>query len=105
VSAISHDHGPDVTKAIRLVAIHSFLCVDHELDLTVNKGIDCLAFHALFEKAYCIVSTVRGSNNLYRRLRDEQVDRVASSFILLCRSLCAFFMRSLICGHGNVCRW
>ena len=70
---MTHDHGADVTKGVILSGIHSFLCIDHELDLTVNAGIECIQFHSIFVKASEIVSTVRSSANLYRRLRDEQV--------------------------------
>lgn len=94
-----------MTKAIRLVAIHSFLCIDHELDLSVNEGIDCLAYRSLFEKASCIVSTVRASSNLYRRLRDQQVEYVGL-FSLLYRCLCAVFLLAQfvdlgICPYGD----
>jgi hypothetical protein len=73
VSSVTHDHGADVTKGVRLSGLHSFFCIDHELDLTVNAGIESPAFHTIFEKASVIVSTIRCSANLYRRLRDEQV--------------------------------
>lgn len=72
-AAISHDHGPDITRGVRLAALHSFLCVDHELDLSVNEGIECAVFATIFRSASEMVSKVRSSQNLYRRLRDEQV--------------------------------
>jgi hypothetical protein len=73
ITCVSHDHGPDVTKAVRLSCLHSFLCIDHELDLTVNAGIAAAPFCFAFAKASEIVSTVRSSTNLYRRVKDEQV--------------------------------
>ena len=36
LSAITHDHGPDISKAVSLSLIHSILCFDHELDNSVN---------------------------------------------------------------------
>jgi hypothetical protein len=82
VSCLTHDHGADVTKGVRLSAVHSLLCIDHELDLTVNAGIECPGFYLIFEKASNIVSTVRNSANLYRRLRDEQVCLFLPLFVL-----------------------
>ena len=38
--AFPHDHGADISKAARLSGIHDFQCFDHELDLTVNAGLD-----------------------------------------------------------------
>jgi hypothetical protein len=73
ISAITHDHGRDVTKAVRLSGMHSFLCIDHELDLTVNAGIDSPGFAATFTTASTLVNLIRGSPNIYRRLKDEQV--------------------------------
>jgi hypothetical protein len=73
VSAISHDHGPDITKAIRLSGLHSFLCVCHELDTTVQKGIASALFSPIFDQAAHINSSLRNCRNLYRRLRSEQV--------------------------------
>ena len=62
-----------MTKAVRLSCLHSFLCIDHELDLTVNAGIAAALFCFAFSKASEIVSTVRSSTKLYRRVKDEQV--------------------------------
>lgn len=73
VSAIVHDHGPDVSKMGKQCGIHDFLCFDHELDLTVNAGISCDSFGPIFRKAADITSTLRSSNNCFRRLRDFQV--------------------------------
>jgi len=36
-------------------------------------GIDCGEFKEIFNKCSTIVSTVRGSQNIYRRLHDDQV--------------------------------
>lgn len=51
VSAIVHDHGPDVSKMGKQCGIHDFLCFDHELDLTVNAGISCDSFGPIFRKS------------------------------------------------------
>lgn len=73
VPAITHDHGSDITKGVGLSGVHSFLCVDHELDLTVQDGILSPHFAPVFNKAAHIVSLLRNCKNLYRKLRDEQV--------------------------------
>jgi len=73
IAAVTHDHGPDITKAVRISATHSFLCIDHELDLNVQAGIHAPPFAEVFNKAAHIVSLLRNCKNLYRRLRDEQV--------------------------------
>lgn len=86
VTAIVHDHGADVIKGIRLSGIHSILCIDHELDLTVNAGIDCAEFGVLFTKASAIVTTVRNSLSLYRRLRDEQVSMFSLDVLIFMSS-------------------
>jgi hypothetical protein len=122
VSAIVHDHGPDVTKGARLSALHSVLCLDHELDLSVNAGIDCGAFAQIFAKASYHVTAIRGSANLYRRLRDEQVviKRFYYHFIIIIFSVLLLFSLVSICwlifsffhclfsctyGPGNPFRW
>ena len=51
VSCLTHDHGADVTKGVRLSAVHSLLCIDHELDLTVNAGIECPEFYPIFRES------------------------------------------------------
>jgi hypothetical protein len=50
VAALSRDHGLDITAAAMLSALHSFFCFDHELDNTVNAGVDSPAFAAIFQK-------------------------------------------------------
>ena len=80
--ALTHDHGADVTKAARLSGIHDFQCFDHELDLTVHAGLDCPTFASIFMKASNLVSTIRSSPNLYRKLRDDQVGKEACSWCL-----------------------
>jgi hypothetical protein len=67
--ALTHDYGADLTKAARLSGIHDFQCFDHELDLTVNAGLDCPTFAPIFLKASSVVSTIISSNNLYRKLQ------------------------------------
>ena len=79
--ALTHDHGANISKAARLSGIHDFQCFDHELDLTINAGIDCPTFAPIFSKASNVVSTIRSSNNLYRKLRDDQV-----GIIFICSS-------------------
>ena len=91
VSACTHDHGADVTKAVRLARIHSLLCFDHELDSSVKVGIDCPGFAALFAKAAHIAATIRKSNNLYRRLRDYQVSRDLYFSVLFFFACCDWF--------------
>ena len=73
MSAVTHDHGDDITKAIRLTATHTFLCIDHELDLSVKAGIVSVLFGPVFTQASEIVALRRNCKNLYRKLRDEQV--------------------------------
>ena len=106
-AALSHDHGPDITAAANLSALHSFLCFDHELDNTVNAGVDSPAFADIFQKASSLVYTIRNSPNLYRTLRDDNVDIVM--FLCLHESLCAscflylfLFRYSLIAGSENL---
>ena len=92
VAAITHDHGRDISNAIDISGCHSILCFDHELDLTVNYGIEhCSEFAVLFKKAQVIVTTIRSSNNLYRTLRDEQVLQRCVSFILTWHVFCVSF--------------
>ena len=112
--ALTHDHGADVTKAARLSGIHDFQCFDHELDLTVNAGIDCPTFAPIFVKASNVVSTIRSSNNLYRKLRDDQVGKKACFLILpgfICfpavcvvgtmdRFLCPSCASNAVCAHS-----
>ena len=77
IAALTHDHGPDISKAIRkLSPLHSFICFDHELDRSVCAGIDSAQFHPIFVKCTDIVSTIRNSNNCFRVLRDAQVHPV-----------------------------
>ena len=73
LSALTHDQGPDITKAVFLSVIHSIECFNHQLDNSVKAGIDCPEFNPIFVKATTIVTTIRASNNIYRRLRDNQV--------------------------------
>jgi hypothetical protein len=97
VSAITHDHGSDITKGVRLSGVHSFLCVDHELDLTVQDGILSPFFAPVFNKAAHIVSLLRNCKNLYRKLRDEQV---------ICLSCLRYHMHhdaSVFCGSLCAC--
>jgi len=90
ITCVSHDHGPDVTKAVRLSCLHSFLCIDHELDLTVNAGIAAAPFCFAFAKASELSALCRSSTNIYRRLKDEQVRwfilvfSVFKAFLFLC---------------------
>ena len=91
VSAISHDHGPDITKAIRLSGLHSFLCVCHELDITVQKGIACAFFSPIFDQAAHITCLLRNCRNLYRRLKSEQVQLFCVS-----QSYSVFFLTVLL---------
>ena len=97
--ALTHDHGADVTKAARLSGIHDFQCFDHELDLTVNAGLDCPTFAPIFLKASNMVSTIRSSNNLYRKLRDDQVGRHASWFYQTSSASCLY---SWSCGQTTL---
>lgn len=73
IAAVTHDHGADITKGVRLSGTHSFLCVDHELDLTVQAGLKDPLFAPIFNKVAHIVSLLRNSRNLWRLLRDQQV--------------------------------
>jgi hypothetical protein len=73
LSAITHDHGSDISKAVSLSLIHSILCYDHELDNSVNADIDSPAFNCVFVKAAGLAATLRGSHNLWTKLRDFQV--------------------------------
>ena len=57
----------------RISGIHDFLCFDHELDCSVNAGIHCDMFGPIFRKAASLVSTIRASNNCFRKLREMQV--------------------------------
>ena len=56
IHAVNHDHGSYITKGVRLSGTHSVLCVDHELDLTVQAGIKSASFARVFNKAAHIVS-------------------------------------------------
>lgn len=73
LSAITHDHGSDISKAVSESLIHSILCYDHELDNSVNAAIDSPAFNCVFLKAAGLAATLRGSHNLWTKLRDFQV--------------------------------
>jgi hypothetical protein len=65
-----------VTKGVRLSATHSFLCADHELDLSVQAGVAAPPFASIFNMASQIVALLRNCKNLYRKLRDEQVSLI-----------------------------
>ena len=102
IAAVTHDHGADITKAMRLSAAHSFLCVDHELDLTVQAGIHALSFATVFNKCANIVSILRNNKNLYRRLRDEQVHCVCFVSEFCSSIFCAVGVVELSqCSYGN----
>jgi len=62
-----------VSKAGRLTGTPQFLCLDHENDLFVVAGINAPSFQTTFFKASTLVSLLRNSKNLYRKLRDHQV--------------------------------
>ena len=99
--ALTHDHGADISKAARLSGIHDFQCFDHELDLTVNAGLDCPTFAPIFIKASNVVSTIRSSNNFYRKLRDDQVRSlfICSSYFCHVPSPC---LCSWSCGQTTL---
>ena len=110
IYAVTHDHGSDITKGVRLSGTHSFLCVDHELDLTVQAGIQSALFAPIFHKAAHIVSLLRNCKNLYRKLRDEQVLYLV--FIFTCCHpddsaffVCLFLLLSSTCGRFVVFPW
>ena len=100
-----------MTKAARLSGINDLQCFDHELDRTVNAGLDCPAFAPMFIKASNMVSTIRSSNNLYRELRDDQVGSVFSDCVRLhllsvCkvgdvdRVFCTSCSSNTVCAHS-----
>ena len=73
-------------------------------------GIEAPEFGPIFEKASTIVTTVRGSSNLDRRLRYEQVESLHQC--IFCQSappvfifLFPFSMLSLACGLGSQFIW
>ena len=53
------------------------------IDLTVNAGLDCATFAPIFIKASNVVSTIRSSNDLYRKLRGDQVRSLFNMFFFL----------------------
>ena len=100
VSAVTHDHGGDITKSVRLGGLHSFLCICHELDLSVQKGVACPLFAKTFEQAAHINSILRNCRNLYRRLRSEQVNFVL--IIVSPRSLRSYSFVDSRWSSGNM---
>lgn len=72
-AALSHDHGADITAASVLTGIHSLLCFDHEMDRTVNAGIESSTFGPILHKASNLVNIIRNSPNLYRVVKDDNV--------------------------------
>jgi hypothetical protein len=100
VSAVTHDHSGDITKAIRLGGLHSFLCICHEFDLSVQKGVACPLFAKTFEQAAHINSLLRNCRNLYRRLRSEQVNFVL--IIVSPRSLRSYSFVDSRWSSGNM---
>ena len=110
VPAITHDHGSDITKGVGLSGVHSFLCVDHELDLTVQDGI--LSPHFLLSStkpriSFLCSETARTciANFGMSRLFVLVVFIIISitmilRFVALCLGVC-----SLHCGHTRVSRW
>jgi len=94
-AAITHDHGSDISLALQLSPWHDIICFDHELDCTVNAGIDVVhEFQDIFMWANNVVHTISASNNLYRTLRTEQVCNiffclsVTLNFHLSCHLFC-----------------
>lgn len=57
-TALSHDHGADITAAVVVSGLHSVLCFDHEMDRTVNAGIESAIF---VHKASNLVNIIRNS--------------------------------------------
>lgn len=79
---MTHDHGADVSLSLELSAFHDAICFDHELDSTVNAGITTVKeFKEIFDWANSTVSTISASSNLWRTLRDAQVDSSHLSYL------------------------
>ena len=98
IGALTHDHGADISKAARLSGIHDFQCFDHELDLTIHAGLDCPSFAPIFLKASNLVSTIQSSNNLYRKLRDDQVRSLFLGSSWFCQTSSPSCLCSWSCG-------
>lgn len=65
-----------MTSALELSAFHDAICIDHELDSTVNAGIAAVPqFKEIFDWANSTVSLISCSSNLWRTLRNAQVVR------------------------------
>ena len=69
IHAVTHDHGSDITKGVRLSGTHSFLCVDHDLDLTLQAGIKSASFAHCLQQSSTHRLIVAELQNLCRKLQ------------------------------------
>ena len=97
VAAATHDHGANISLGVSLTGIHSFLCFDHELDLTANAGIEMDGFHAVFQQLATLSSLCRNAKNVFRRMRDVQVYSELHSLLFSLLSLYHGVVALLLC--------